>query len=78
MPVLAEIVAAPALAAIAAVVASHQAAEKPADPCRAPLIRLESANLAALPGPHSPACKAAREARAAEQEAAEKKAAEKK
>lgn len=66
MPVLAEIVAAPLLAGIAAVVATQPQQEKPADPCRPPAIRLESANRAALPGPDSPACKAARESRAAE------------
>jgi hypothetical protein len=66
MPVLAEIVAAPALAALAAVFASHQEAQKPVDPCRPPLIRLESANIAALPGPNSPACREAMKARESE------------
>jgi hypothetical protein len=65
MPVLAEIVAAPVLAAIAAVVATQNPAEKTADPCRPPAIRLESANIAALPGPNSTACKEARKAAAA-------------
>jgi len=32
------------------------------DVCKPPAIRVESANLAALPGPNSPACLAAREA----------------
>jgi len=60
MPVLGEIVAHPVVAAIAAVIGAQQAAEKPADPCRPPAIRTESVNLAALPGPDSPACRAAR------------------
>ena len=34
----------------------------PKDPCQAPAIRLESANLLALPGPNSPACLEARKA----------------
>jgi hypothetical protein len=72
MPVLAEIVAAPVLAAIAAVVATHAPPEKPADPCRPPAIRLESANLAALPGPNSPACMEARKAQAAAEKDAAK------
>jgi hypothetical protein len=65
MPVLAEVVAAPALAAIAAMVSTLNPAEKPVDPCRPPAIRLESANIAALPGPDSPACKELQKARAA-------------
>ena len=77
MPVLAEIVAAPALAAIAAVIGANTEAAKPADPCRAPMIRLESANIAALPGPDSPACKEAMKAREIEKKKAAKNAAEK-
>jgi hypothetical protein len=73
MPVLAEIVAAPALAAIAAIVATQNPPQKTADPCRPPAIRLESANIAALSGPDSPACKEAREREAKQARAAEKK-----
>ena len=70
MPVLAEIVAAPLLAGIAAVVAAQSPQEKyPADPCRPPAIQLESANLADQPGPDSRACKEARKF----QDAGEKK-----
>jgi hypothetical protein len=66
MPVLAEIVASPVLTAIAVAVGVHTEAAKPADPCRPPLFRFESANIAALPGPNSPACKEALKARDAE------------
>lgn len=65
MAVFGEIVAGPVLTGLAAIIVSHNAADKPVDPCKPPMIRLESANLAALPGPNSPACKALR---AAEQE----------
>ncbi len=62
MPVLAEIVASPLLAAAAAIVgAQGEAAKPPADPCRAPAIRLESADRSTVPGPDSPACRAAME-----------------
>jgi len=73
MPVLGEIVAAPLLAGVVAVVGTQLESKDQADPCRPPAIRLESANLAALPGPNSPACKEAQARRAAA--AAEKKAA---
>jgi hypothetical protein len=63
MPVLAEIIAWPVLTAAAAIVGAQTDAAKPADPCRAPAIRLESANLATLPGPNSPMCMEARKAR---------------
>jgi hypothetical protein len=63
MPVLAEIVASPVLAAIAVAVGVHTEAVKPPDPCRPPVFRFESANLAALPGPNSLACKEALKAR---------------
>ena len=62
MPVLAEIVASPVLAAIAVAVGVHTEAAKPADPCRPPVFRFESANIAALPGPNSLACKEATKA----------------
>ena len=61
MPVLAEIVASPLLAAAAAVVGAHGDATRPVDPCVPPAIRLESADLTKLPGPDSPACRAAQE-----------------
>jgi hypothetical protein len=67
MPVLAEIVAWPVLTAAAAIVGAQTDAAKPADPCRAPVIRLESANLATLPGPNSPLCLEARKAQDAKQ-----------
>jgi hypothetical protein len=63
MPVLAEIVASPLLAAAAALVGAHGDAARPIDPCRPPSIRLESADRSTLPGPDSPACKAALEER---------------
>ena len=72
MTEFAEIVAGPALAAIIAIIISYQAVEKPADPCRPPVIRMESANIAALPGPNSPACKEALKAREAEKKQASK------
>jgi uncharacterized membrane protein len=68
MPVLAEIVAAPLLAGAVATGIAYWETEKPADPCRPPAIRMESANIAALPGPNSPACKEALKLRAAEEE----------
>lgn len=63
MPVFAEIVASPLLAAAAAVVGAHGDATRPVDPCVPPALRLESADLTKLPGPNSPACRAAREER---------------
>jgi hypothetical protein len=66
MAVLAEFVASPILTAIVAAVGAHAEASKPVDPCRPPAFRLESANIAALPGPNSPACKEALKARANE------------
>jgi hypothetical protein len=64
MAVFGEIVAGPVLTGLAAVIVSLNAADpvkNPAvDPCKPPMIRLESANLAALPGPNSPACKTLR------------------
>jgi hypothetical protein len=77
MPVLAEIVASPVLTAIAVAVGVHTEAAKPADPCRPPVFRFESANIAALPGPNSLACKEAIRAGEAEQKKAEKKEPEK-
>jgi hypothetical protein len=68
MPVLAEIVAAPLLAGAVATGVAYWETEKQADPCRPPAIRMESANIAALPGPNSPACKEALKLRAAEEE----------
>ncbi len=65
MPVLAEIVASPLLAGAAAIIGAHYDAVKPVDPCRPPILRLESADRGSLPGPNSPACKAAQEARVA-------------
>lgn len=73
MPVLAEIVASPLLAAAAAVVGAHGDATRPRDPCVPPAIRLESADLSKLPGPNSPACKAAQEEKKKQQEQALKK-----
>ena len=67
MPVLAEIVASPVLAAIAVAVGVHSEAVQPPDPCRPPVFRFESANIAALPGPNSLACKDAMKARETEQ-----------
>jgi hypothetical protein len=64
--VLAKFVASPILTAIVAAVGEHAEASKPPDPCRPPVFRFESANIAALPGPHSPACKEALQARANE------------
>ena len=66
MPVLAEIVASPVLTAIAVAIGVHTEAVRPPDPCRPPAFRFESANLAALPGPNSLACKDAMKARAIE------------
>ena len=68
MPVLAEIVAAPLLAGAVATGVAYWETERAPDPCKPPAIRMESANIAALPGPNSPACKEARKARAAEEE----------
>jgi hypothetical protein len=72
MPVLAEIIASPVLAALAVAVGVHSEAAKPADPCRPPVFRFESANIAALPGPNSLACKEALKAREAEKKQADK------
>ena len=68
MPVLAEIVASPVLTAIAVAVGVHTEAVKPPDPCRPPVFRFESANIAALPGPNSLACKEAMKAREVEKD----------
>ena len=65
MPVLAEVVAAPLLAGAVATGVAYWETERMPDPCRPPAIRMESANIAALPGPNSPACKAALKSRAA-------------
>lgn len=73
MPVLAEIVASPLLAAAAAVVGAHGDATRPIDPCVPPAIRLESADLSKLPGPNSAACRAAQEEKKKQQEQALKK-----
>lgn len=65
MAVLGEILASPILMGLAVAVGMHAEASKPADPCRPPVFRFESANVAALPGPNSPACKEAMKAREA-------------
>jgi len=65
MTTLAEVVAAPLLAGAVATGVAYWETDRPADPCKPPAIRMESANIAALPGPDSPACKQARKARAA-------------
>ena len=72
MPVLAGIVAAPLLAGSVAAGVAYWETERQVDPCRPPAIRMESANIAALPGPNSPACKEARRAAAAAAEEAKK------
>jgi len=69
----AEIVVRPALAGAFATGVAYWESERAADPCKPPAIRMESANIAALPGPNSPACKEAQRLRAEE----EKKKAEK-
>ena len=72
MTTLAEVVAAPLLAgAVATGVAYWETVR--GNPCQPPSIRWESANIAALPGPNSPACKEFQRLRAEE----EKKKAEK-
>ena len=80
MPVLAAIVAAPLLTGAVATGVAYWETERQGDPCRPPAIRMESANIAALPGPNSPACRKLREAQAeqsAEAAKAESKPAEK-
>ena len=68
MPImLADVVVAPLIAGAVATGVAHWEATRPADPCQPPAIRMESANIAALPGPNSPACKEARKLRAAEE-----------
>ena len=64
----AEVVVAPLIAGLVATGVAYWETERPADPCRAPAIRMESANIAALPGPNSPACKEALKSRAAAEE----------
>ena len=68
MTTLAELVAAPLLAGAVATGVAYWETDRPADPCKPPAIRMESANIAALPGPNSPACKELLKSRAAEQE----------
>lgn len=60
MAVFGEIIGGPVLIGLSAVTA-YQAVQKPADPCKAPVFRIESQNLATLPGPHSAACRAAQQ-----------------
>ena len=72
MPVLAGIVAAPLLAGSVAAGVAYWETERQVDPCRPPAIRMESANIAALPGPDSPACRKLREAQAEKNAAAAK------
>lgn len=68
MPVLvADVIVAPLIAGAVATGVAYWETERPADPCRAPAIRMESANIAALPGPDSPACKEYLKRRAAEE-----------
>jgi hypothetical protein len=74
MPImLADVVVAPLIAGAVATGVAHWEATRPVDPCQPPAIRMESANIAALPGPNSPACKEAQKRRAEE----DKKKAEK-
>ena len=58
MPVIARFVAAPLLAGAVAVIAAQGCST---DPCRPPVFRWESSDRSTLPGPDTPACKAARE-----------------
>ena len=60
MAVFGEIVAGPVLIGLSALT-GYQAVQKPVDPCKPPVFRIESQNLAALPGPNSPACRAAQQ-----------------
>jgi hypothetical protein len=64
----AEIIVQPALAGAFATGVAYWETERAADPCKPPAIRMESANIAALPGPNSPASKEALKSRAAEEE----------
>jgi len=58
MPMIARFVASPLLAGAVAVVAAQGCST---DPCRPPPFRWESSDRSTLPGPDTPACKAARE-----------------
>lgn len=60
MAVFGEIVAGPVLIGLSALT-GYQAVQKPVDPCKPPVFRIESQNLATLPGPYSPACRAAQQ-----------------
>jgi hypothetical protein len=65
--VLADLAVAPLIAGAVAAGVAHWEATRPADPCQPPAIRIESANIAALPGPNSPVCKQALKLRADEE-----------
>ena len=60
MAVFGEIIAGPVLIVLSAFT-GYQALQKPVDPCKPPVFRIESQNLATLPGPHSAACRAAQQ-----------------
>jgi len=66
----------PVVAGIFATFVAIYDVNHPADPCQPPAFRAESANLAALPGPNSPACLAARKAVEDKKKAEEEKAGE--
>jgi hypothetical protein len=68
MPVFAGFVATQLLAGVVGTGVAYSETERAPDPCRPPAIRMESANIAALPGPNSPACREARKLRAEEQQ----------
>jgi hypothetical protein len=59
-----DVIVAPLVAGLFATFVGIYDVKLPLDACKPPAIRTESANLAALPGPDSPACLAARKAEA--------------
>lgn len=57
-----DVIVAPLVAGLFATFVGVYDVKHPLDACKPPAIRTESANLAALPGPDSPACLAAKKA----------------
>jgi hypothetical protein len=72
-----DVIVAPLVAGLFATLVGIYDVKHPLDACQPPALRVESANLAALPGPNSPACLAARKA-AEEKKKNEEKPEEKK
>jgi hypothetical protein len=73
-----DVIVAPLLAGLFATFVGVYDVKHTEDVCKPPAIRVESANLAELPGPNSPACLAARKAAEEKKKNEEKPTGEKK